>query len=46
MIEYHPRFIFFVEYVELAVKEGIITVGGDKGHAWMSLNEGSRDKVF
>jgi hypothetical protein len=36
----------FREYVDLAVKEGIVQIGGEKGLAWISLNENYRDKIF
>lgn len=36
----------FKEFVELAVKERIVTLGGDKGTAWISLNTAHQDKMF
>lgn len=36
----------FKEYIELAVKEGIVSIGGDKGLAWVCLNEDISGKVF
>ena len=35
----------FKEYIELAAKEGIVDVGGDKGLAWVSLKPDYRDKL-
>jgi hypothetical protein len=39
-------FVGSIEYVELAVKEGVVTVGGDKGLAWICLSEDCRDKLL
>ncbi|KAI3634070.1 hypothetical protein MIR68_007674 [Amoeboaphelidium protococcarum] len=36
----------FKEYIELAVTEGIVTVGGEKGLAWIQLNEDHKDKLY
>jgi hypothetical protein len=36
----------FKEYIELAVAEGIVLIGGDKGLAWVTLNEDIRGKLF
>jgi hypothetical protein len=36
----------FKEYVDLAVREGIVDIGGEKGYAWVSLNENYRDKLY
>ncbi|KAI3662539.1 hypothetical protein MP638_000649 [Amoeboaphelidium occidentale] len=36
----------FKEYVDLAAKEGIVQIGGERGLAWISLNENYRDKMF
>jgi hypothetical protein len=39
MIYYRAHCSSFKEYIDLAVKEGIVTIGGEKGLAWVQLND-------
>jgi hypothetical protein len=32
--------------VELAAKEGLVSMGGEKGLAWIMLNDAYRGKAF
>jgi hypothetical protein len=36
----------FREFVELAAKEGLVTLGGERGLAWICLNEDYQGKLF